>query len=287
MGGTKASSEDLTADRETREQRIRRRSQATPSAQARFAPPPPRPACQSSLARAAQPARELRPAPSSSLASLPSPFASVCAAQLPTRSSSPRTVGRERPLSRAPPADEAAVPARPPRPSELALLAPHRVSEVEGGRLGRQVPRAESGEGRGAREPVRERGVGWPPGLSASGKKGRRRALQPLARSPRRSAAAILGSVAAGSPSRLSPLGLLCRLRLAESVGKAGGPVWAGGGGGASSPVGMRVGELGQQGRRDALPVEMAPGAARPPSAASVLRGLEGTTWAGGAASDC
>lgn len=84
----------------------------------------------------------------------------------------------------APPADEAAVPARPPRSSESALLAPHRVSEVEGGRLGRQVLRAESGEGRGAREPVRECGVGWPPGLSPSGRKGRRRALQPLARSP-------------------------------------------------------------------------------------------------------
>lgn len=36
----------------------------------------------------------------------------------------------------------------------------------------------------------------------------------------------------------------------------------------------------GTAGRRDALPVEMAPGAARPPTAASVLRGLEGTTWA-------
>lgn len=61
-----------------------------------------------------------------------------------------------------------------------------------------------------------------------------------------------------------------------------------GGGGGEdgtrSSRVGMRVEELG---RRDALPVEMAPGAARPPTAASVLRGLEGTTWAGGVASDC
>lgn len=48
-----------------------------------------------------------------------------------------------------------------------------------------------------------------------------RRALRPLAL-PGRSAAAILGPVAAGSPSRLSPLGLLGRLRLAESVGKEG-----------------------------------------------------------------
>lgn len=137
---------------------------------------------------------------------------------------------------------------------------------------------------------MRERGVGWPPGLSASGRKSRRRALQPLARSPRRSAAAILGLVAAGSPSRLSPLGLLCRLQLAESVGKAGGSC-VGRGRGEGELSGRDEGggarRAGTAGRRDALPVEMAPGAARPPTAASVLRGLEGTTWAGGAASDC
>lgn len=54
-------------------------------------------------------------------------------------------------------------------------------------------------------------------------------------------------------------------------LGRPGVLCGQGAGEGASSPVGMRVGELGQQGRRDALPVEMAPGAARPPTAASVL----------------
>lgn len=136
---------------------------------------------------------------------------------------------------------------------------------------------------------MRERGVGWPPGLSPSGRKGRRRALQPLARSPRRSAAAILGSVAGGSPSRLSPLGLFCRLQLAESVGKAVVLCGQGAVGGELSgrDEGGGARRAGTAGRRDALPVEMAPSAARPPTAASVLRGLEGTTWAGGAASDC
>lgn len=190
----------------------------------------------------------------------------------------------------APPADEAAVPARPPRSSESALLAPHRVSEVEGGRLGRQVLRAESGEGRGAREPVRECGVGWPPGLSPSGRKGRRRALQPLARSPPPLGCRHLG---AGScrvafppfPARAtlsSPARGKCWEGRVSCVGRGrSGDELSGRdeGGGA-----RRAGTAGQ---RDALPVEMAPGAARPPTAASVLRGLEGTTWAGGAASDC
>lgn len=92
------------------------------------------------------------------------------------------------------------------------------------------MPTAESGEGRRARERVRERGVAARSGRS-------------LVRSPGRSAAAILLPVAARSPSRLSPLGLLCGLRLAESVVKEVGA------GDPSSPVGTS-GEGGSRGKR-------------------------------------
>lgn len=96
-----------------------------------------------------------------------------------------------------------------------------------------------------------------------------RRALRPPAL-PGRSAAAILGPVAARSPSRLSPLGLLGRLRLAESVGKEGV-------GGGRSELSRRDegGELGEP-----LRVEMAPGGPglppRPPVRSTGLPGLAG-----------
>lgn len=93
------------------------------------------------------------------------------------------------------------------------------------------------------------------------------------------SAAAILGPTAAGSPSRLSPLPLLCRLWLAESVRKEGG--------GRAELSGRD--EVGSSMSRASAEAGRAPDRngvrrARPPTAASGA--LEGT-WAGGAADGC
>lgn len=127
------------------------------------------------------------------------------------------------------------------------------------------VPTAESGEGRKARERVRESGVA---ARSV-------RSLAPSLTLHRRSAAAILG---AGSGRFAFPpfprSGYFVASGLRESVGKervrAGDP---------SSPVGMRVGSSAS---RESAAAGRAPGGngarrARPPTAASGA--LEGTTW--------
>lgn len=111
-------------------------------------PAPRRPRCHLNLARAARrgEGRGLgaRPRPLFLARSLPSPLGSRWAAQLPERLARRETVEGERGsrtvgASAQPRASQASLPATGPARAS-ALLAPHRVSEVEGGggcRLGR------------------------------------------------------------------------------------------------------------------------------------------------------